>query len=181
LILSSSYLPPDFKGYWAPVVAAGMLVKRVRAIIDSLRASKPWQGDTHWITESSLRTALADSGSLSRDVVAAEVELHEQRPEDRDANRTAAEAIASLVCLSLTPLSTRRTFDHVRCPTLVVHGKDDALVPPEWGEALARGRPNWKLVSLPGSGHPVHLTEPDRWVSVVGDWLIPLLKRSHRG
>jgi pimeloyl-ACP methyl ester carboxylesterase/predicted glycosyltransferase len=47
----------------------------------------------------------------------------------------------------------------VRCPTLVVHGTDDALVEPEWGMALAKqlGCP---VVLFEGSGHGPHVRDP---------------------
>ena len=170
LVLSSSYLPPDFKGPWAPAVAAGMLMKRIRGVVASLRVSKPWQGDTHWVTESSLRIALADPESLPSEVVTAELELHDQRPEDMDANRTAGEAIASLIWFSVTP-STHRLFGSIACPILVLHAKDDALVPPEWAEVLACGRSNWHLVTFGGADHPVHLRQPKAWLGALGDWL----------
>jgi pimeloyl-ACP methyl ester carboxylesterase len=171
LILSSSFLPPDFRGFCAPIVGAGILAKRVRGIVGSLRISKPWQGDTHWVTESSLRTALADPGSIPQEVVAAELELHDQRPEDRDANRTAAEAITSLIWCSVMWIRTRRLFASIACPTLVLHGESDPLVPPDWAEIVVRGRPNWRLATFPGADHPVHLRERDRWLAAVREWL----------
>jgi 3-oxoadipate enol-lactonase len=38
-------------------------------------------------------------------------------------------------------------------PTLVVHGLDDRLVPPEHGRELARLIPGARLVEIPGAGH----------------------------
>lgn len=171
LILSSSFLPPDFKGLYAPAVATGMVLKRIRAVVGSLRVSKPWRGDTHWVTESSLRTALADPESLPREVVTAELELHDQRPEDRDANRTAAEAITSLICFSVMPSTHRNLVTSISCPTLMLHCEDDALVPPEWAEVLVRGRPNWLLVLFRGADHPVHLQKPEAWFGAVREWV----------
>jgi pimeloyl-ACP methyl ester carboxylesterase len=41
----------------------------------------------------------------------------------------------------------------VRCPTLLVWGDDDRLVPPEYGEAYRRCLPNAELKLIPNCGH----------------------------
>lgn len=46
-------------------------------------------------------------------------------------------------------------------PTVVVHGSEDLVVPPAAGEALARGIPGARLVSLPGAGHAPTITRPE--------------------
>ena len=46
-------------------------------------------------------------------------------------------------------------------PTVVIHGAEDILVPPENGERLARLLPRGRLVMLPGVAHAVSLLAPD--------------------
>jgi pimeloyl-ACP methyl ester carboxylesterase len=38
-------------------------------------------------------------------------------------------------------------------PVLVLHGTDDALVPPDRGRALAEGIPGARHMEVPGAGH----------------------------
>ncbi len=41
----------------------------------------------------------------------------------------------------------------VRCPTLVIHGRDDKLVPPAAGKATAKAIPGARLELVDGMGH----------------------------
>jgi pimeloyl-ACP methyl ester carboxylesterase len=41
----------------------------------------------------------------------------------------------------------------VKCPTLVLHGSDDRMVPLTWGEALAEMIPTARMHIIPGGGH----------------------------
>jgi len=47
----------------------------------------------------------------------------------------------------------RESLHGIRSPTLVVAGRDDAIMPVEWLEELARGIPGAKLEILPEGGH----------------------------
>jgi pimeloyl-ACP methyl ester carboxylesterase len=41
----------------------------------------------------------------------------------------------------------------IRCPTVVIHGREDPLIPPRAGRATARAIPGAKLVEIDGMGH----------------------------
>jgi pimeloyl-ACP methyl ester carboxylesterase len=56
----------------------------------------------------------------------------------------------------LVPSATREqaeALEHLRVPTLVIHGTDDPILPPPHGEALARTIPGARLLMLKGLGH----------------------------
>jgi pimeloyl-ACP methyl ester carboxylesterase len=60
-------------------------------------------------------------------------------------------------------------------PTLVLHGTDDPEVPDQELRELLAALPDSELVSLPGKGHVLALTDPEfvaqhitRWVRDVG-------------
>ena len=49
----------------------------------------------------------------------------------------------------------------IKVPTLVIHGSEDAILPFDHGEAIAKGIPNSELMTLEGVGHelPVELND----------------------
>ena len=60
--------------------------------------------------------------------------------------------------------------EDIRAPTLVVHGSEDVLIPPENGERLAAAIPGAELSMWPGAAHLYFTDEPevDRYVA---EWL----------
>jgi pimeloyl-ACP methyl ester carboxylesterase len=56
-------------------------------------------------------------------------------------------------------------------PTLLLWGDRDAFGPPRWGEALAKRRPNVRLVRLAGAGHLPWLDLPQRVVAELEEFL----------
>jgi pimeloyl-ACP methyl ester carboxylesterase len=56
-------------------------------------------------------------------------------------------------------------------PTLVISGREDALVPLADSERLVAAMPNAELVVLPGCGHMPQEECPEQVVNVVADWL----------
>lgn len=65
----------------------------------------------------------------------------------------------------------RRDIAAIHCPTLILHGRRDRLVPVGFARALARRRRDWPLVELDGCGHVPQLEQPDRFVNTVTAWL----------
>jgi pimeloyl-ACP methyl ester carboxylesterase len=67
----------------------------------------------------------------------------------------------------------RALLDAVRCPTLLVHGTRDRLVPVDLARQAARRRPEWDAAILEGVGHDPQLEVPERFVDVVRRWVGP--------
>jgi len=65
------------------------------------------------------------------------------------------------------------TFDRradagrITCPTIVVHGDHDEAIPPAGGSALHAQIADSRLEVFAGTGHPVHLEEPDRFEALL--------------
>ena len=57
------------------------------------------------------------------------------------------------------------------CPTLLLHGADDARSPLPVAEAMHREIRGSELVVLPGVGHMSNLEAPDRFNAVVRGFL----------
>lgn len=58
------------------------------------------------------------------------------------------------------PLRTDQVLPQVRGPVLLLHGAEDALIPPDQARTLAARVPHARLVIVPGAGHnDLHLHE----------------------
>jgi 3-oxoadipate enol-lactonase len=60
----------------------------------------------------------------------------------------------------------------IRCPTLIVHGTEDRIVPYGNGELLSRRIPGAKLETLQGCGHLPLLEEPERLARLLAEHLV---------
>ena len=65
----------------------------------------------------------------------------------------------------------RPLLPEIRCPTLVVHGDGDEVIPPECGEEAVAAIPGARLVLLPRCGHLSTLEAPDEVTRALVDWL----------
>jgi proline iminopeptidase len=68
--------------------------------------------------------------------------------------------VQSSVWESLGDYDLLPALARVRCPTLVVHGRDDPI-PLSASEAVARALPDARLTALDGSGHVPYVEAPD--------------------
>src|SRR5262249_46007198 len=57
----------------------------------------------------------------------------------------------------------------ITCPTLVLHGDADRIIPIVNGARLAAALPSAHYVVVPGGGHLFPLEDPARFASPVGD------------
>jgi pimeloyl-ACP methyl ester carboxylesterase len=55
----------------------------------------------------------------------------------------------------------RTTLAQVRCPVVLVRGRDDRIVRADWLAALAASGPDRTVVEIPAGAHMVPLTHPD--------------------
>lgn len=89
-----------------------------------------------------------------------------------------AEAVGSETFAEQTELAIRREDGRPRlaaieAPTLVVHGDEDRLCPPDRHEEIARGVRGAARVELAGVGHFAPLEAPDAVAAALGRWLVP--------
>jgi pimeloyl-ACP methyl ester carboxylesterase/predicted glycosyltransferase len=73
---------------------------------------------------------------------------------------------------SLEPEEARALAARVRCPVLVVHGEDDAIVSVTRGIAMAE-QTGGDLVVLAGSGHAPHVRDPVKVNLLLRDFVTP--------
>jgi pimeloyl-ACP methyl ester carboxylesterase len=61
-------------------------------------------------------------------------------------------------------------LERVRCPTLLVHGARDPLVPLRAAQRVANRRPDFMLEVIEDCGHVPQLERPDRFLAIVVPW-----------
>jgi pimeloyl-ACP methyl ester carboxylesterase/predicted glycosyltransferase len=80
--------------------------------------------------------------------------------------------IATVETPDLTPDEARALAARVRCPVLVVHGQDDAVVSVTRGIAMAE-QTGGRVVILEGSGHAPHARDPVKVNLLLRDFVAP--------
>ena len=65
-----------------------------------------------------------------------------------------------------------RLLGAVTCPTLVVHGEDDAPVPIALAERIVAAMPNARLELIPGGGHRPDIRSPEVVNPLLLDFLL---------
>lgn len=66
---------------------------------------------------------------------------------------------------------SRPTLGSIRCPTLVLVGEGDELIPPPVSEEIAKGIAGATLVKVPECGHCSSLEQPERVARTLMDFL----------
>src|SRR5574341_1431143 len=113
------------------------------------------------LVEATLEWTLADCNRLDPGVHERLVEVATTRSEFPEAARAYADAARSLFFYTQGG-GMGGDIGRVRCPTLVVHGALDRLVPLSSARSLARRRGDFSLEVIDGCGHAPQLEMPDR-------------------
>lgn len=123
---------------------------------------------------------LAESGRLDEVVEALfPLLVHESRHDDAElldvvkamAADVGAEAFVRQQHAIIGRPDARPLLPEIRCPTLVVHGDGDEVIPSDCGEEAAAAIPGARLVLLRGCGHLSTLEAPDELTRALLDWL----------
>lgn len=85
--------------------------------------------------------------------------------------------VQSSIWESLGDYDILASLARVRCPTLVVHGREDPI-PLSASEAVARALPDARLVPLDGSGHVPYVEAPGELFAAVRDFLRETAERT---
>jgi pimeloyl-ACP methyl ester carboxylesterase len=72
---------------------------------------------------------------------------------------------------AITACDTSGRLEAIRCPTLILVGKEDILIPPAFSQRLAKGIPTAELVVLEGTGHGLLIESPDTVAEAMLDFL----------
>ena len=84
---------------------------------------------------------------------------------------TGAEALQRQHAAIMGRLDSRPLLASIRCPTLVIVGREDALTPPELAQEMASGIAGAKLEIIPDCGHLSTMEQPDAVNRAMRAWL----------
>ncbi|MGH7461164.1 MAG: alpha/beta fold hydrolase [Longimicrobiales bacterium] len=70
-------------------------------------------------------------------------------------------------------------LQRIEAPAMVVHGEDDAIIPPDEAQMLARGIRGSRIALIPQAGHLSNMEKPVEFNRIMSDFLQPL-RRSER-
>jgi len=119
-----------------------------------------------------LRLLCTDGSRVPAAVRSAHVELVRARIQTMPwANDAFLSATRSLLIEIFRRRRYYRMIEGIAVPTLMIHGRDDRLVPLASSQALIRRRPRWILETLEDVGHVPQLESPERFVDAVVRWL----------
>jgi len=68
-------------------------------------------------------------------------------------------------------IDSRPHLGAIRCPTLVIAGREDQIMPLEWLQELAQGIPGARLEVIDGCGHMSTLERPETVARSLRSWL----------
>jgi len=147
---------------------ASFLVPAVgRRVLSRRRESSSAQEAVH----SLLTLCCADASRVPADVVAAHVDLAEERREYVDVDSELMTAAQSLMFV----LADRRGYAQMQrsidVPVLLLHGDQDRLVSLASARQAAAANPSWQFQVAYGVGHVPQLEVPEWTLDKILDWL----------
>jgi len=171
LVLVDPALPRALKSAADPVVAALFATYLVPGVGERFMRSRAKKlGPERQVLET-LRLCCVDAGRVDPKVVEASIALARDRAQKSWTNKAFLEAARSL----LSRLARRERFlemlHQISCPTLLVQGEKDRLVPLAAAQTVAEIRPDWTFRVLQNIGHVPMLEDPDLFLATVGEWL----------
>jgi pimeloyl-ACP methyl ester carboxylesterase len=87
------------------------------------------------------------------------------------ARETGAEAFVRQQQAIIGRADSRPLLATIRCPTLVLVGANDRLIPPDRSQEMAAGIAGARYVELADCGHLATLEQPEQTTQALVDWL----------
>lgn len=178
LVLSNSVFPWVRGAYPAPVVLVGFGLYRLPRVGEWVSRRRLNGLDAERAVRLGLRIIAAHADRIDPELVRLHVDQLLRHQADEDAGAAFLEAARSLMALGRRPVVARRILDSLECPVLVIHGREDRLVPLHYAQSAVAGHPEWEMRLIPKVGHVPQMEAPGRWLSAVESWLPRLLERS---
>ena len=87
------------------------------------------------------------------------------------AKETGVEAFVRQQLATISRADSRPYLDAISCPTLVIAGESDAVIPPDHSAELADGIPGAHLIEVVRAGHFTTLEQPEQVREMLVQWL----------
>lgn len=171
LVLSNSVFPWVWGATPAPIVMFGFGLYQLPRVGEWMSHQRLNRLEAERGVRAGLKIIAADPSRIEPDLVRAHVEQLIRHQSDDDAGAAFLEAARSLMALGRRPKAARWILDSVRCPVLVIHGREDRLVPLRYAQRALDGHPEWEMRLIPKVGHVPQMEAPDRWLAAVEEWL----------
>lgn len=122
------------------------------------------------LLQTTLPKLVGASTTARRPAVIAEIERH-IRAADREGLMDAVRAMAERS-------DSQPVLPTIPCPTLILSGAEDALIPPKESEGMAQAIPGAQLQVIPEAGHLVNLEAPEAFQDIVASWTRQVIEHS---
>lgn len=170
LVLSDSAYPWVVGALPSPLIVAGFAATGIPGVGDALVRARLTRLTPERAVRLALRMLAANPASIPPEMVRLLEEQVAEQQHRPDVPVAFLEASRSLLRLAVRPDIAHRALDAVRCPTLVIHGRRDRLIPARFAEAELARHPAWRGRFLPDVGHVAQMEVPGRWLAEVADW-----------
>jgi pimeloyl-ACP methyl ester carboxylesterase len=171
LVLVDAAIPRALNTGADPVVAAVFATYLVPGVGERFMKTRQKNLGPERLVEETMKLCCVDPSRVDPAVIAAHVALGRERLKMPWANKAFLEAARSL----LRRLARRERFlarlHRISCPTLMLQGEKDRLVPLVAARAVAEMRPDWTLQVFDDIGHVPQLEDPGLWLAAVEVWL----------
>ncbi len=117
-----------------------------------------------------LKTAIAAVKAISGSAPQSDAELVAYLGRSIDATPLDPAAAARQFAATLAAPARNKRLGQLDMPALVIHGAEDPIAPPAFGEDTARSIPGAKLLMVPRMGHDFKEALMPVWIEAIGDF-----------
>ena len=171
LVLVDAAIPRALNTGADPVVAAVFATYLVPGVGERFMKTRQKNLGPERLVEETMKLCCVDPSRVDPAVIAAHVSLGRERLGMPWANKAFLEAARSLLRRLARRERFLATLHRISCPTLMLQGEKDRLVPLAAARAIAGMRPDWTLQVFDDIGHVPQLEDPALWLAAVEVWL----------
>jgi pimeloyl-ACP methyl ester carboxylesterase len=171
LVLVDPALPRSLRSATDPVVAAVFATYLVPGVGERFMRTRARKLGPEGLVMETMRLCTVDATRIDPIVIEALVAMARERAQKSWTNRAFLEAARSLLARLARREQFYSTIGNISCPTLMIQGEKDRLVPLAAAQAVAGLRRDWTFEVLDDIGHVPMLEDPKRFLAIVDGWL----------
>ena len=171
LVLVDPAIPRALNTATDPIVAAVFATYLVPGVGERFMRTRARSLGPEGLVAETMKLCCVDPSRVDPAVIEAHVALGRERLEMPWANKAFLEAARSLLRRLARRERFLTTLHRISCPTLLIQGEKDRLVPVAAARAVAEMRPDWTFQVFDDIGHIPQLEDPGLWLATVEVWL----------